>query len=228
MIEPIEQYPEPTLEDKARQGLRVGVAAVPVVGGSVNELMDLVIAPSLERRRDTWFRKLRELVAELQARPDFDLQNLTADDVFVTAVVEASRIAAGAHIDAKLDLLQNCLSTLAVTPDRDDFLAMQFIRYVDELEVEHFLVLEYLRNPSAWYDAKRIERPTLMSGSRSTILQRAGLPIEGAALDIAIRDLSDRGLIRAEMLNGQVSGGGLWSDIASPLGTSLLRFVKII
>lgn len=226
MADSIDQYPAPTLRDKARQGTEAAVAAIPYVGGAAVELAEVVMAPSLDKRRDAWFVKLGQLVEELRERIEgFDMAELAEDEVFVSAVADASRIAMGTHLERKLEMLKNCLAVLAASDDRDDFLAMQFLKFVEQLEVEHFLVLEYLRNPGAWFDAKSIPRPNLMSAARHTLLELAELPVEGESRGLALRDLGDRGLANVDMLGGQVRGASLWDSLTTPLGEQLLRFV---
>jgi len=34
------------------------LAAIPVIGGTVSEVLSMVLAPSVSRRRDEWFREL--------------------------------------------------------------------------------------------------------------------------------------------------------------------------
>jgi hypothetical protein len=229
MGEELEPYPETGFRDYARAGADAGIAAIPVIGGSLQVLAESVIAPSLTKRRDTWFRKLHELMSELHAKVDgFDPESLAGDEVFVTAVSDASRIAMGTHLEEKLDLLKNCLAHMAVDEGRDDFLDLQLFRFVDELTPEHVVVLQYLNNPGAWFDAKRIERPSLAMGSPSHLMNAAGMPVTGVALEIVLRNLNDRGLANTQSLKTTMTADGAWQSLTTELGRDLLEFVSSI
>lgn len=223
----LERYPEPSLRDHARTGFDVAVAGIPGVGGSLQVLVEAVLTPSLTKRRERWLKKLGELMNELEAKVDgFEPAQLAEDEAFVTAVADASRIAMGTHLEEKLDLLKNALARMAVSEGRDDFLDLQLFHFVDELSPEHFVVLQYLDNPAAWFDGKRISRPNLAIGSPDNLtghlMDHARLPVGGAGLEIVLRDLSARGLVRVEDVSPKTS----WKSTTTDLGSDLLSFVK--
>lgn len=229
MSEQIEPFPRPELRDYARAGADAGIAAIPLVGGSLEVLASVVLAPSLTKRRDAWLEKLGELVNDLQRKVEgFEISDLAGDEVFVSAVMDASRIAMGTHLETKLDLLKNCLESMALTENRDDFMITQMFRLVEDLSPEHFLVLQYLANPGAWFDGKKIARPEFYSASPSSLMAQARLPVDSTALSIVLRDLKDRGLANTEAVSAMMSQGGLWQSLATELGIDLLEFVEAI
>lgn len=227
--EELEPYPERQFRDHIRVGVDAGVAAIPVVGGSLQVLADAVIAPSLSKRRDAWLHKLHELMTELHEKVDgFDPSSLAGDESFVTAVADASRIAMGTHLEAKLELLKNCLAHMAVDEQRNDFLDLQLFRFVEDLTPEHFIVLQYLNNPGAWFDAKQIQRPNLAMGSPGSVMNSAGMPVTGVSLEIVLRDLSDKGLANTGSLGTTMTGEGVWQSLSTELGQELLDFVATV
>lgn len=227
MGDAIESFPESQLRDHVRTGIDAGLAAVPVVGGPVQVLVDAVLVPSIDRRREAWLRKLGELVNELSERIDgWTPDALSDDEPFVSAVVEASRIAMGTHLEEKLNLLKNCLANMALSTARDDFLDLQMFQYVDHLTPEHFVVLQYLDNPGAWFDARDIARPSIHMGAPRSVLIHARLPVAGVALEIVLRDLNDRGLADTGSLGAMMSEAGVWQGRVSDLGRALLEFVR--
>src|ERR1022692_3541497 len=156
MTEPLEPYPERSAMDAARVGMDAGLAAIPLVGGSVQILVDGILGPAFDRRRGRWFRELAEMMNALSARVDA----LASDEVFITAVFEASRIAVGTHRDEKWRMLRNCLVNVATVSVRDDFMALQMVRLVEAIEPEHVVVLEYFRNPRGWYEQRDLPQPS--------------------------------------------------------------------
>lgn len=192
----VEPYPQASFADHVRVGVDAGVAAIPIVGGSVQVLAEAVMVPSLTKRRETWLIKLGEMMQELQTKvTGFDPSTLAGDEAFVTAVADASRIAMGTHLEAKLNMLKNCLLHMAVDKSRDDFLDLQFFRFVDDLAPEHFVVLQYLAAPAAWYDAKGLARPSMSMGSPGHLLSDAQLPVAGTVLEIVLETSTTEGLL---------------------------------
>lgn len=229
MSDELDRYPEPELRDYVRVGVTAGVAAIPMIGGSLQALADVVIAPSLTKRRDRWFEKLHQLMTELAEKVDgFDPVSLAGDEVFVTAVADASRIAMGTHLNEKLELLKNCLAHMAIDETRDDFLDLQLFRFVEELSPEHFIVLQYLANPGAWFDAKGLVRPSFTMGSHGHLMDAARMPVVGVALEIVLRDLSDRALANTQSMRTTMTGEGAWQSLTTSLGTELLDFVSSV
>lgn len=225
----LEPYPEPELRDHARVGVDAAIEAIPGIGGSLHVLVDVVIAPSLTKRRDRWFRKLHELMLELHSKvAGFDPVSLAGDEAFVSAVADASRIAMGTHLEEKLELLKNCLAHMAVDDGRDDFLDLQLFHFVDDLAPEHFVVLQYLASPGAWFDSKGIERPRMSMGSPGHLINAADMPVVGVGLEIILRDLRDRGLANTDSMHTTMTASGAWQGLTTKLGDELLAFVSSI
>ena len=138
----LEPFPSRGLRDHADAGLRAVLSVLPF-GGAIVELVNAVIVPSLERRQGQWFQKLAEVLEEIRSKvDDFDVDQLAGNELFVTAVIEASRIATTTHREEKLDILKNVLVRLALDTESDDFPALQMLRFVDALTPEHFVVLK--------------------------------------------------------------------------------------
>jgi hypothetical protein len=226
MAESLEPFPDAELRDRVRTAVEIGLSAVPVLGSPLQLFVEAVLVPAVEKRRDRWLEKLREVVLKLQESVEnFDMADLAKDEAFVSAVGSASRIAMGTHLEEKLNLLKNSLVNMALDTNRDDFLDLQFFRYIDDLSPEHFIVLTYGQHPGAWFDARGITRPNFsISGHRNLIMQ-ADLPVSGAALDIVLRDLADRGLANIDGFDVTASAATVWGGWATELGNELLRFV---
>jgi hypothetical protein len=220
-------YPEKQLPDRVHAVARAGAGSVPLVGAAAQVLLEEVLPSAIERRRDAWFRRLGGLVDDLNDRlEDFDPASLADNDLFLSATFEASRIAMGTHLEAKLDLLKNCLARLVLPNEMDDFVALRFLGFVDELSPEHFVVLAYAADPPGWFEAKQLQRPNITGGARRAIADAACLPAEGDVLAIVLRDLGQHGLATPESLSGMVSEQGLWDAWATDLGRLLLGFVE--
>lgn len=229
MSRDIPPYPEPDFKDRARQGFDVAIAAVPVVGGSVSALIDVILKPSLEKRRDAWFGILAEVVEEIRRRGDVPaFEDLVGNESFTTAVIEASRIALGTHLEEKLEILKNCLINCALGVGASDLVDRQMFKWVDELSPEHFLVMKYMDDPRAWYRSHGLSEGSYSVGSPKTILDGAGLGVGSVELQIVLTDLELRRLANVTSLKVTMTGEGMWQPLLTDLGKSLLRFVELV
>jgi hypothetical protein len=218
--------PEGGWRDRGRDVADAAIAAVPFVGGSLQILIEDVITPSLEKRKQAWLGLLGEIVEELRARLEgFDPASLETNGQFVSAVLQASRIAVNTHRNEKLVMLRDSLINLAVHGVESDLISTRFLRFIDEFEPEHFLVLRYAISPQQWYDDKGIAKESHYMGARSTILEAAGLPVAGDQLALVLRDLQSHALADTAALRGMVTEAALWDPFATKLGKQLVEFV---
>ncbi len=225
--DPIPPLPRPEAKDLARQLGKAAVAGVPVAGGPGAELYDLVVPSSFNRRRDGWYEHLADVVNELTKR-GVNIEDLVDDEEFVTAMIQASRIALGTHIEQKLELLKNAVVNMALPERPPDFLAARYLSWVDELSPEHFVVLTYAADPEAWFAGKDQTFPDIYMGAPISIFRQAGVGVDGDVLDVVLRDLGDRALANTGSLGTTMTGQGARQAWATDLGRQLIDFVRLI
>jgi hypothetical protein len=145
-----ERYPQSTAADAAQGTARAALAAIPLVGGSITEVLSMVLAPAVERRKDQWLRELADGLDEVEAKVDgFKIENLQHDEAFVSAVIQASRSAISTHKQEKREALRNALLNIALGrgPGQDE--EQIFLRYIDELTPWHIRILKCLVDKEA-------------------------------------------------------------------------------
>lgn len=219
--------PEADVSDRTRSLVKVVISAAPVIGGPAAELFEFVVPSSLDRRRQAWFERVADRLRALEDR-QVDLSGLADDEGFITVLIEASKAALGTHLEEKLDLLANCVESAALPSDRDDFLAMRLLAYVEELSPEHFVVLTYLASPSNWYDRHGLGKPTGVMGPRRNHLECAGTGVDGEELAIVLEDLQRLGLANSSGLSGMVSESAQMDPLITERGRLLLDWVQLV
>ncbi len=167
---------------------------------------------------------MTEAIDELRER-GLSIDALAADERFATVLIEASKTALGTHLEEKLQLLKNAIVHTALPDGPADFLTIRFLRWIDELSPEHFIMLTYARDPAGWFEAKGIEKPNLYMGGPASIMKEARVPVEGITREVVLRDLSDRALANTGGLNVTMTGEGAWQPWATDLGVQLADFV---
>lgn len=215
--------PTPTVRDRARTVGDATVAAVPVVGGPALVLIEGVLRPSYQKRLDAWMERLGEVVKELQQRVGgLDEANLAQNDVFVTAVTQATQIALGTGLNAKLDMLKAALLSVATGSMSDDFLATRYLRFVEELAPRHVTLLSYATDPPAWH-------PTWRSTDAATprsLIDSAGLSLEPGLVDLLLADLAARSLVTLDDLGTVARGQMALRPFSTELGAEFVSFIR--
>ena len=140
-----ERYPEPTDADKALGGTRAALAMIPIAGGPINELLSLVVAPAVQNRRDQWFKELADGLEALEAKVEgFTIETLVDNEVFVSAVLQATRIAGSTHDQQKRRYLRDAVLKVALGKGPKEEYQQLFLNAVEEFTTAHIRVLKVL------------------------------------------------------------------------------------
>ena len=206
----------------------MGVSVVPVFGSPVAELIDLLIGPSLEKRRDEWIVQIRDAVQEISERLDgFDPRDLQNNEAFVTAVLTTSALALKTHQAEKLESFRHAIVNSVLPGAPEEFEQMTFLRFVDELTPTHVRMLTFLSDPVGWYERHGLQRPDLMTAGLWAVIEPA-LPELGGKHERSNQILSDlmaRGLMMSSTIGGMMSGASLWVPRISEFGQQFLAFI---
>jgi hypothetical protein len=153
-----EQYPEPRAEDVVHGTIRAGLAAIPLVGGSVTELMSIVLTPAVARRRDEWLKELADALEKLEKKVEgFKFENLAENEAFISATIQATRIAIGTHQKEKREYLRNALLNIATGKNSDEIKQQIFLNAVEAFSTVHVKALNLIwRTPAISWDKNNI------------------------------------------------------------------------
>jgi hypothetical protein len=212
-------YPEPTKGDMGITAMRTLIAAVPYVGGSVDEVLGLALQSPVQKRRDKWFRGVGAALEELAKRGKAPkLEELLEDERFVTATIQATRIAVGTHRGEKRRFLRNVLTSLACGKGTSEEMWGVFFRYIEEFGAPHIMLLKLFDN-----DERRAR-----SGHCGTfaqyIIEGLGKPARNPyyyQFGYAIVDLNTRGLITLRDMGEKFTQDA----VITPYGRHFLEFI---
>ncbi len=220
----LSEYPMVQARDRLRTVVEAAVSLVPASGPLV-KLAELVV-PSLDKRREAWAQEVAILFNNLQEN-QLTSEKLATNEEWISAVFEASQVAMSTHVKTKLQMLRQLLEHMAIKQPRGqkEVIVRRFLRFIEELDDEHFMVLKYASDPSDWFTAKGIEKPSTRSGSRSTIIKLAKLEISDDILSIILNDLATRQLLTTDGFTTTVSEYSLYDKFTTSLGDQLLDWV---
>jgi len=199
---------------------RAGIAGIPVIGGSLVELFNMVVQPPLEKRRVKWMEIVAGKLEELEKK-GVDIEALKNDEEFISTVMSASMIAIRTHKQEKLDALRNAVSKVAEHQGPDEAKQSIFLNLIDTLSVLHIQILKFSRAPKT--------PPNVMMGALIHVLQAEFPQLKGNG-ELAKQlwhDLYNHGLVNtpAESLNAMMTGLGLGGNRLSSLGAEFLNFI---
>jgi len=93
-----ERYPQSNELDATRTALEKVVEMVPVLGPITVHMIAHFLAPGVERRREEWFKELADGLDRLRETKEcFNVESLAQSETFVSAAIQATRIAIATH-----------------------------------------------------------------------------------------------------------------------------------
>lgn len=225
----MDKLPDPTAADYVHAAVRAGAGVVPVVGGPLQVLVETIFVSPVGRRKDAWLRELQVVVEELQQR----MEGLTPDalaenEMFVTAVAQASQFAARTHQDEKLRALRNAVLHSALPGAPSDDRQLMFLRFIDELTPWHLRLLALFENPGIWLQTRGMQMPNLVAGGLESIIELAFQDLRGQRVFYSqvLRDLQVRGLMQqGQLLGVTMSAQGLLAPRIEAFGGDFLRYI---
>ena len=183
-----ERYPESDDADVAQGVARATLAAIPVLGGSITELVSLVLSPAVQRRRDEWFKDLADAVERLERRVEgFRIETLAQNESFVSATIQATRIALATHQQEKRGMLRNALLNIALGAEQNEDLQQAYLTAIEAFTPSHVKVLNFL-----WKGSDALQPPITNYGQaiESVLPELRG---QSNFLQYIMSDLRNRG-----------------------------------
>ena len=220
---------QPTRGDNLHTLERAGLSAIPIVGGSTEEIFSAIIVPPMTRRRDDWIQEIVTRLEELEQMFDnLDLGSLSTNDVFITVITQATQSALRNHSAEKLSALRNAVLNSALPNGIDDEIQQIFIALVDSLTPLHLRILKFFDNPRAWGIRSGISFPNWSMGGPATALEYAIQELRGQRnlYDPIVKDLYNRGLNGIEQLHTTMSGHGILESRTTQLGKQFIRYIS--
>lgn len=213
------------MNDKARTVVRASAAAIPVIGGPLEVVVEDVWQPRWLRQGREFVEQLADDVeamgAELYASVD-ELREALEQPEVSEVFYRAGQIASvSSHTATRRRCRAAVLNT--IRQPQNAAYNLRFVRLIDELAPAHFALLVLLADPAGnTAFASKVENTTMgsMSGPVAEVLA-----YDDGFVQMLSADLSGRGL--GEVPSGMMSAQGLLSKRTTDLGDRLLEFVRL-
>lgn len=227
MTNDIEKDLKNSAGDYVHAGVGAALSAIPLVGGSVAELFNLVIAPPLEKRRDEWLLRIYSSLTELQSKVEgFKIENLTKNELFISVIMQATQLAVKNHQVEKLVALQNAVVNCASNISIEETEQLLFLKFIDDLSVWHLRILVYFENPNQWFIDNGKEKFGSGTPRNALIMAFSELRGRDGFIKVIIRDLYNDGLLIDENVNVNMSDSGVFASRTTDFGNEFLRYIS--
>lgn len=138
---------------------RAGAGSIPVLGAAATEVLNHIVTPPLERRRDEWRKSVGEALNNLAQAHYLRLEDLQKNEAFISTVAQASAAAIRCHQAEKLNALRNAVLNAAIPGAPDEALQQMYVAMVDRFTEWHLRILRLLRDPRVWFDEHSQQPP---------------------------------------------------------------------
>lgn len=205
------------------------LGSVPVVGSALAVAFVTALGWRLEQRREKWFTELAEEIDAVGQRVDgLDPESLAGNEVFVDAVVTATRTIEHTHQREKIEALRNAVLNSAAPGAPDADTQAIILNLVDRFTPSHLRLLTLWDDPPAWFSSHGLTPPAAgMAGSRTQTVE-AGLPEMRGRKDVYLRvanELNSADLLTAK-LSGMVSPTSLMDRLTTDFGRQFVAFIS--
>jgi hypothetical protein len=216
--------------DYAHKAGEVLVSSLPVVGPAVAALFNEVIIPPLERRRDQFLQELYDALKELEEKVEgFKIENLSENEMFITAVMHASRAATQNHQQEKREALRNAVLNSASRTAPEEDLQLMFFNWIDELTSWHLRILKFFDSPENWVNKHGIEIPDWPKAKPLRVFFEVYPQMKNKTqiLNLMIQDLSDiKELMDGDKIHSEMQKMAyLRVSHTTKLGKQFLKFI---
>lgn len=203
------------------------LGSVPIIGAAASELLQLIVTPPLERRRDKWMAEVGQRLKELEEKQIVNLENLATDELFIDVVLKTTQLALLTSQQDKIEYFKNAVLNAAVDENFEISEAEMFLKLISDFTVWHIRILKLFDDPEKWFKINDKTIPNYLSGSLSAILDIAypELKSKREFTELIWGDLSRAGLHNSGALHVSMSSSGLMQQRTTNLGQDFLSFI---
>jgi len=226
----IKDKPESGHRDLIHTGAKAAISMIPGIGGAAAEILSQIIIPPISKRRDEWIESIANGLSELEEKmEDFNIENLSNNDLFITSFMHATQMAIRNHQKEKLEALRNAVlnTTLPNAPEED--IQLMFLNFIDTLTPWHLRVLKFFDNPIEWGKMQGINYPNWNMGGPATVLEHTFPELKDRRdfYGQLVIDLFSRGLMSSDnnSLHTTMTSHGMFESRTTNMGKQFIKYI---
>jgi len=221
----LEKYPvETSATDLVVGSTKAIISMIPIAGSPLIEILNMIVTPSLQKRRDEWFSKLGEKLIELEDKDCLTLEDLQHNEIFIDISIKATELALKTSQAEKLEALRNALLNSAKADSIDISIQQIFLSYIDTFTVWHIKLLKLFDNPKE-YESKLQD---LSMGGLNNLIYAAypELTSKDEFVRQVFKDLYSKGLLNTESLGATMTLQGILSRRTTTMGQDFIKYIS--
>jgi hypothetical protein len=215
-------------KDHGNTSIKTALNLVPFAGGALATLYETVFSSPIDKRKEEWLIQLAKTVDEICDQVSgLTLENLSENELFISAYLQASNIAVRTHQKEKINALQKAVKNTVVITDIDETLKLIFIRIIDDLTPMHFQVLHFLASPEFYIQklkAKSSPGSMVHWGDMRNVWNETFKEVKAQStiIDLVISDLYRFGLVRVEKFHE-----ARLDSVSTDIGNNFIKFIEL-
>ncbi len=218
---------EPASE-KVHRLVRVFLATVPSIGGTLVEAFNALIEPPMMRRKTEWMVQVTDALNQLFKKGILTEQDLQTNEKFFTTLFHASNVAIRNHEKEKLEALRNAVVNSALPDAPDDTLQQLFLNLIDTCTSWHITLLKLFQGPEEWAKKRGHRFPSWSIGGIATVIEDAFPSLKGQQdiYRLVWQELFRSGLVNTDGLGTTMTASGMLAKRTTKIGDKFLAFIS--
>ena len=214
------------LKDFAYALAKGAVGMIPIVGAPASELLSVLVAPPLERRRDKWMTEIGELLRKLEQERQLDLEKLRDNQLFLDMVIQATQYALKTSDQEKKACFRNVIANTAIGESPEEAIAQVYLNLLDRYTVWHIRILVLFDDPEGWFQSRSARKPAPGSLSQLLLAAFPELTNQRAFYDLVWAELERDGMHKSGSLQTMMTSSGVFAGRTTEFAKRFLRFIK--
>lgn len=177
---------------------KAGLGSLPVVGAAAEELLAIIVTPSIEKRRNDWLRSLGERLRILETAGFLRLEDLNTNELFLDVAMQATAAALRtASEEKRISLQAAVLNSTQPTQSLKETQRVIFVTLIDRFTEWHLRLLRLFHDPPAVFRERGKPMPASLGGVSGVVVQPIypELLQDRALFDLIWKDLHESGLV---------------------------------
>ncbi len=208
---------------------KAGLASIPIAGAAASELLQLIIASPLEKRRTKWLTDIGEKLRKLEEENRITLTDLQTNESFIDIIIQTTSNVLKTRNKSKHEYYKNILINSVLKNDIDESETHIFINLIDTLTVWHIKILNLFHTPEEWLNIKSEKQVEYYKIGAYTKIIENNFPELIGKRDfsvLAFHDLERAGLLFKNQMTNIISPSGLINKRTTKMGERFLNFIK--
>jgi hypothetical protein len=223
----MEDVNKTTPQDIAYATVKAAVGSVPIVGSAASEILGLIVAPPLEKRRNKLMTEIGQRLKDLEDVKRINLNDLSENQQFIDTVLQATTMALKTNDIEKIKAFKNAIINTALNETPNETLTQIFLNLIDNFTSWHIRILYLFNDPQDWFKVNNKSLPNFMAAPLSVVVMEAYPELKGRSelLNIIWGDLKRAGLHDTGELGATMSGGLLLTPRTTEIGRQFLKYI---